>query len=95
MLRQHLDGDGAVEAGVRGFVDLAHTARTEGGVDPVGAEGCAGFQRHAYERLSNRNGVSRRPGRPFEEKWRVHEGEFVRLIRRKQLGRHVFDVVDP
>ena len=25
ILRQHLDGDRAVEAGVRGFVDLAHT----------------------------------------------------------------------
>ncbi len=41
MLGQHLDGDGAVEAGVGGFVHLAHAARAEGGVDLVGAEGGA------------------------------------------------------
>ena len=35
---QHLDGDGAIQAGVSGFVDLAHAARAEGGVDLVGAK---------------------------------------------------------
>ena len=42
MLGQHLDGDAAVEAGVGGFVDLAHAARAEGSVDLVGAGGGAG-----------------------------------------------------
>ena len=46
MIGQHLDGDGAVEAGVSGLVDLAHAARAEGGVDLVGAEGGARGQRH-------------------------------------------------
>ena len=39
MLGQHLDGDGAIQARVGGFVDLTHTARAEGGVDLVGTEG--------------------------------------------------------
>ena len=38
VLGQHLDGDGAVEPRVGGFVDLPHAARAEGGVDLVGAE---------------------------------------------------------
>ena len=46
MLGKHLDGDGAVEAGVTGLVDLAHAARAEGGVDLVGAEGGARLQGH-------------------------------------------------
>ena len=46
MLGQHLDGDGAVQAGVGGLVDLTHAAGAEGGVDLVGAEGGAGGQRH-------------------------------------------------
>ena len=46
MLGQDLDGDGAVEAGVAGFVDLAHAARAEGDVDLVGAERGAWRERH-------------------------------------------------
>jgi hypothetical protein len=38
MLGQHVDGDGAIEAGVGGLVDLAHPAFAEGGDDLVGAE---------------------------------------------------------
>ena len=38
---QHLDGDGAVQAGVTGVLDLAHAARAEGGFDLIGAEGGA------------------------------------------------------
>ncbi len=38
MRGEHLDGDGAVEAGVGRLVDLTHTARAERGVDLVGAE---------------------------------------------------------
>ncbi len=43
LLRQALDGDGAVEAGVAGFVDLAHAACAQGGVDLVGAKRRASF----------------------------------------------------
>ncbi len=42
MRRQYLDGDGAVQAGVSGLVDLAHAPSTEGGLDLVGAERGAG-----------------------------------------------------
>ena len=38
MLRQHLDGDGAVQAGVSGSIDLAHAAFADLGGDAVGAE---------------------------------------------------------
>ena len=38
MFGQHLDGDGAVQAGVGGFVDLAHAPRAEGSLDLVWAE---------------------------------------------------------
>ena len=38
MRGQDLDGDGAVKASVGGFVDLAHPAGPEGGVDLIGAE---------------------------------------------------------
>jgi len=30
VLRQHLDGDRAVETGVAGFIDFAHAAGSEG-----------------------------------------------------------------
>ena len=46
MRGEHIDGDGAVQAGVGGFVDLAHASRAEGGLDLVGAERGAGLQRH-------------------------------------------------
>ena len=36
-----------VQAGVGGLVNLAHTARAEGGVDLVGAEGGARGERHS------------------------------------------------
>ena len=39
---QHLDGDRAVQAGVGGFVDLAHPPSTEARFDLVWAEGGAG-----------------------------------------------------
>ena len=38
MLRQDLDGDGAVQTGIAGLVDLAHPARAEGGLDLIRAE---------------------------------------------------------
>ena len=38
MRGEDFDGDGAVQAGVAGFVHLAHAARAEGGEDFVGAE---------------------------------------------------------
>ena len=41
MLGQDLDGDSTVQAGVAGFVDLAHAHGAEGGFDLVGAEGGA------------------------------------------------------
>ena len=43
----HVDRDGAIEAGVARFVDLAHPARPEGGHDFVSAEAGSGRQRHA------------------------------------------------
>ena len=52
MLGQHLNGDGAIEAGVGGFVDLTHAARAEGGVDLVGAECGARRQRHKFVRFT-------------------------------------------
>ena len=59
MLRQHLDGDGAVQAGVAGFVHLTHAARANGREDLVGAERGAGCKRHGYgsgtRRLSSSN----------------------------------------
>ena len=57
MLGQDLDGDGAVEAGVGGFVDLAHAPGAERGVDLVGAERGAwlkwhrSIRRHPFEQL--------------------------------------------
>ena len=45
-LRQHLDGNGAAQAGVDGPVNLAHAARADGGLDFVGPEPNAGGQCH-------------------------------------------------
>ena len=42
MLGQHLDGDGAVQTGVRGPVDFAHATSAEGAFDPIGTERGAG-----------------------------------------------------
>ena len=41
VLGEHLDGHGAVQAGVAGLIDLTHPARAEGGLDLVGTEGGA------------------------------------------------------
>ena len=38
MLRQNLDGDGSLQAGVAGAVDLTHAAGADGRLDLVGAE---------------------------------------------------------
>ena len=38
MLGQHLDGDGAVQAGVGGFIDLAHTSRANYGLGLKGVK---------------------------------------------------------
>ena len=46
VLGQHLDGDGAIQAGVAGFVDLTHAPSAERGVDLIRAEGRAWLQRH-------------------------------------------------
>ena len=46
MLGQHLDGDGAVQAGVAGFVDLAHPTRANGREALVRAERGAWLQGH-------------------------------------------------
>ena len=43
MRQEHLDGDGAVQAGVGGLVDLAHAPSAEGRLDFVGAERGAGL----------------------------------------------------
>ena len=45
MRGQHLDGDGAVEAGIAGFVDLAHTPCPNGSEDLVGAKRGAWLER--------------------------------------------------
>ena len=46
MLGEHLDGNGAVQAGVGSFVDFTHPARAERGLDLVRAEGGARCERH-------------------------------------------------
>ena len=46
MLRQDLDGDGAVESGVSGFVHFSHTASPDGGDDLIRPEVPSGFKRH-------------------------------------------------
>lgn len=45
MFGEDLDGDGAVEAGVAGFVDFAYAAGTDGRNDFVGAEFVASGKR--------------------------------------------------
>ena len=40
MRQEHLDGDGAIESGITGLIDLAHAARAEGPLDLVGAAWC-------------------------------------------------------
>ena len=46
MLRQQLDGDGAIQAGVSGFVHLAHSSSAEWGLDFIGADLGAGSDGH-------------------------------------------------
>ena len=46
LLRQHLDGDRALERGVAGFVHLAHAAGPEGGDDLIRTKPNAGGERH-------------------------------------------------
>ena len=46
MLGEHLDGDGAVESRVSGFVHFPHTAGPNGGNDLVRAQLPSGFKRH-------------------------------------------------
>ncbi len=46
MLGQHLDGDRAIEAGVAGFVHLAHAAFANSGEDFIRAEPNAGGERY-------------------------------------------------
>ena len=41
MLGQDFDGNGAVQAGVSGFVDFAHSSSAQWGLDFVGTESCA------------------------------------------------------
>ena len=72
MRRQHLDGDGAIEPCVPGFVDLAHTAGADGREDLERTELCSGFERHRvlgslYQREAT--AVERAPStlRPVED----------------------------
>ena len=51
MRRQNLDGDGAVEAGVLGAIDLAHAARAKRREDFVGTEFGARGEGHAWAQL--------------------------------------------
>jgi len=46
VMGQDLDGDGAVEAGITGLLDLAHAARTDGRLDLVGSQARAGCEAH-------------------------------------------------
>ncbi len=46
VLGQDFDGDRAVEAGIAGFVDLAHAASAEGGDDLIRTKPNAGGERH-------------------------------------------------
>ena len=47
VLGKDLDGNGAVEAGVRGFVDLAHATGSDGSEYLVGAEPGSGGEGHS------------------------------------------------
>ena len=49
VLRQHLNGHGAIQARVSGLVDLTHPARAEGGFDLVGAEWGSSRQCHQWQ----------------------------------------------
>ena len=49
MLGEDLDGDGAVQAGVAGLVDLTHAARADEREDLVRAELYSCFQGHRSE----------------------------------------------
>ncbi len=46
MRGQHLDGDGAVEAGVSRFVDLAHAPGAQRGFDSIRTEGRSSLKWH-------------------------------------------------
>ena len=52
MLGQHPDGDGAVQTGIAGLIDLPHAARAERGLDLVGAEGGASGEWHVDRVMS-------------------------------------------
>jgi hypothetical protein len=45
---QHFNGDGAIETGVGGAIDLAHAACTKRCDDFVRAEACAGREGHLW-----------------------------------------------
>jgi len=47
MLGEDFDGDDAIQAGVVGFVDLAHAAGSNGSEDLVGAEAGSGSEGHS------------------------------------------------
>ena len=52
VIRQDFDGDGAVQPGVAGFIDLTHAARAEGREDFVRAELLSRGDGHAGARIS-------------------------------------------
>ncbi len=52
--RQDLDRDGAIQARVAGFVDLAHAARAKGGLNLVGAKTCSSGEAHGTSLLRGR-----------------------------------------
>ena len=56
MRGQHLDGDGAVQAGVGGLVDLSHAAFADLGGDGIRTEGGAVLERH--DQLTGTRSVS-------------------------------------
>ncbi len=49
--REHLEGDGAVQARISRAVDLPHAARAGGADDLVGAEPGAGLEGHRCARI--------------------------------------------
>src|SRR6185436_914451 len=61
---EDLDGDGTIEAGVAGAIDLAHAARAERGHDFVRAEAGSRIERHGATRSYGRRPV------PPKRKWR-------------------------
>ena len=46
----NFDGDGAVEAGVIGLVNVTHPSRADGREDFIGAEFVAGRERHLIDK---------------------------------------------